>query len=838
MNDKNSMPNTQKTVSKDMSTAVPESRLMPGNDAEYLGMLDQALDMGISIFSDDLKYKYLSAGMFEQLGLCSNALKVGDELQVAHNLMLENGILTPKIIEKNLLSADEHSRRTNGNKFSGVMEFADGRTMHLTRTKLRNGYTVSVSHDISELVEKDSLLQDAMFLGRSGYWIYDLQTKKVELSKTLQFYFPKQVKKAIKETGINGINAATIPEDKNIMPEAIKKALTTNDRFAYETRSKAVDGTILHGSTSGEIMRDAKGRPTKIRAFVKDNTLEKQQAKELKDAKDAAVAASHAKSEFLANMSHEIRTPMNGILGMAELLGHSDITERQRDFVKVINSSANALLTVINDILDFSKIEAGKLSLDPVPFDLKESINDVASLVVQSARDKGLELIVNYSPRFERYFVGDGGRLRQVVTNLLSNAIKFTSKGRIILDVDVKVSRQDIQLVTVSVADTGIGIEKDKLEAVFNKFTQADGSTTRLYGGTGLGLSISKCIVEMMHGRISVDSEFGKGTTFSFTVPLPVDSKSQPIHYDTVLMAGKRALIVDDVDVNLHLLSEHLRAWDMETAITKLPHQVHGLLKSAEAQGTPFDIILVDYLMPEMDGKMLAESLVKADDIHTPPMVMLSSCDQPMTREEFANIGIGGFMMKPLKEKRLHEIMVKVLSEQAARKKIEENTKAQNEAPGISPELLDAIALAEEPTASKPKTKMEILVAEDFDLNQDVVRLMLSDSMFVPVFANNGDIAVNMFKAEPDRFPLILMDVSMPVKDGYQATRDIIQFETETGRKHTPIIALTGHALKDDRDKCINCGMDDYLTKPVKHEDLEATLHKWLSKIGAKQKVA
>jgi len=507
-------------------------------------------------------------------------------------------------------------------------------------------------------------------------------------------------------------------------------------------------------------------------------------------------------------MSHEIRTPMNGILGMAELLDASDISDRQKDYVSVINNSASALLTIINDILDFSKIEAGAFEIDPVPFDLKASIDDVAALLRSNAHEKGLELIINYPSNIPKAFIGDAGRIRQVITNLVGNAVKFTESGHIRIDVNVK-SARGMGVCTVEVTDTGIGISPEKMNRIFDKFTQADGSTTRVYGGTGLGLTISKAIIEMMSGRMRVRSKLGEGSTFGFRVALPLDADAKDERFNSSLVENKRALIVDDIDINRTLFTQQLSEWGVtsDTAVDG----VDALTKIRNAQdaGQPYDLLLLDFLMPGMNGQEFAQILSQTTSLDTPQIIMLSSCDQPISTKDLSHIGIDSYLIKPVRERRLFETIVRVLSNPVERERpIEVETKPTQRAP----------------------IKQDILVAEDFTLNQDVVKLMLADTPFNPVFAENGQVALDMFRAEPDRFPVIVMDVSMPVMDGHASTRAIRKHEKETGRTPVPIIALTGHALKNDRQDCFNAGMDDYLTKPVKQVQLIEKLETYTGK--------
>ncbi|MGJ8558921.1 MAG: response regulator [Litorimonas sp.] len=937
--------------------------LEDGKEREFLQMLLQNLDVGVAILDSDMRYRMLSNASFQQLGLEKGDIELGDPLSKMHNVMMKNGMMTPDIMAKNALSEAAHrtNAETGTETTTRLVKLGDGTTHRFCRQVLDNGYTISVAADVSELVEKDQLLESALLLGRSGIWTYDFGTKTYALSKSLDAYFSSEKADEVRKSGFM---AALAPEDRPRMKEALQNIAKTQDRFDIDLRIMHRSGKYRWCSTIAELVRDDKGRPIRLRAFVKDTEREHRHQVELEAAKDNAVHASKAKSEFLANMSHEIRTPMNGILGMAELLGLSNIDDRQREYVNVITNSANALLCIINDILDFSKIEAGALHLDPTPFDLKSSINDVTSLLITNAQDKGLELIINYPTNFPTTFIGDAGRFRQILTNLVGNAIKFTAEGHVRIDVNVETSDEDpnTPMVTLDVTDTGIGIASDSLQAVFDKFTQADGSTTRVYGGTGLGLAITKRIVEMMDGEIYVRSEIGEGSTFGVRVPLPIDKNAKIELFDIAALSGQHALIVDDIEVNRTILADQVAGWGMTSQSVNNGIEAAEALKTASESpdAKPYDVILLDYLMPGVNGRELASMLSKQSSLAVPPIVMLSSCDQSVMSEELRDIGIETYLVKPVRERRLFDTLGRVLAtkpEQAALPVVSNPTQpsppkpmqatpvtptlqaaplqvspppietAQVEpvqttpvfAPLPTPDQYKTIQLttdpallpvtAEQPShgsdpvftephhadpdTEKPETalidsmladlsarssepnqtsepqktlptapplsapsvpqnrsmmpvsganpvpaptpeapqpektaKQEILVAEDFPLNRDVVRLMLVESAFEPVFAENGKLASDLYMESPDRFPLVLMDVSMPVMDGFQATKVIRDWEATQGHTSNPvpIIALTGHALKNDRQECLDAGMSHYLTKPVKQTELLETL--------------
>lgn len=806
---------------------IDSSRIQSGQNTNFFNIIDDALDVGVAILDENMTYRYMGAGMMRQLGLPKGTLKVGDSLSDCHRVMIERGIVPPKLFEDNDIAADETSAAEFGeNGNDNIHSFSDGRKIQLVRKKMPNGFFVSMSYDVTSLIAKDEILEGALQLGNAGYWTYDFATKTYYLNKTLKKYFGQKCLKKINE---QGMLITVHKDDRTKYKTALKQIAENNDVFDVTCRTYTSGEQETYSRSTGRVYRDVNGKALSIRCFVKDVTQEHQQNLAYQQAKDEAIAASHAKSEFLANMSHEIRTPMNGVLGMAELLANTNVDEKQSEFIKVINDSASALLTIINDILDFSKIEAGALDLDPTVFDLRDTINDVTSLLLNKSKEKGLELIVNYPSTLPQQFIGDAGRIRQVITNLVSNAIKFTDNGHVLIDVEVssKTRSSDKNMVTVKVADTGIGIEKHKIEAIFQKFTQADGSTTRTYGGTGLGLSICKKIVELMNGRMNTISTFGVGSTFSFTIPLSQHETQTKPAFDLDVAAGKRVLIIDDIDVNRRVMAQQAKNWGMHASDCANGVDALFALRAAKETGKPFDIILMDYLMPGMNGIELASMLSANTGLEPPPIIMLSSCDQPSSSEELANIGILSFLMKPAREAMLCKSILNILSAPDT---------SLPSLPKLEGGSLDQSVAAPPPSAATQK--ISILVAEDFKLNQDVVRLMLADTDFLPVFANNGAEAVKLFKEAPDEYPIVVMDVSMPVMDGYEATNLINMFNEKNGRPHTPIIALTGHALKNDRENCLDAGMDDYLVKPVQQSKLIATLNKYYEMTKALKSVA
>jgi signal transduction histidine kinase/DNA-binding response OmpR family regulator len=546
-----------------------------------------------------------------------------------------------------------------------------------------------------------------------------------------------------------------------------------------------------------------------------------------------AEAADRAKSEFLANMSHEIRTPMNGVLGMAELLAKTELTPRQKTFTDVIVKSGNALLTIINDILEFSKINAGQLTLDPGPFRLVEAVEDVATLVSARIAEKNLELIVRVDPHLPAFVVGDAGRFRQIVTNLLGNAVKFTEKGHVLVDVSGGVVDGVVQM-KVRVEDTGIGIPAEKLQSVFEKFAQVDGSSTRRHEGTGLGLAISARLVDLMGGKIGVESEIGRGSVFWFSVDLPFHEQQARDDSVPVDVTGARVLVIDDNPVNREILLEQLRSWGFDCAAAESGAVGLAFLNRAAELGASVDCIILDYQMPGMTGADVAKAISSDSRLSSIPVVLLTSVDQIDFGKLVIDYGIAAHLTKPARSAVLLGTVISSI--QKARTQVGKAqfvcepvaVKPAAAAPAFT--VIHPMAPAQSTgalDASSVQGPIDILIAEDNEINQLVFGQILTGLGLSYRIASNGRTVVEMYRALKPR--LILMDVSMPEMNGFEATRTIRSNEAASGAPRTPIIGVTAHALKGDRDKCLEAGMDDYLPKPVSPDRLGTKIGAWLS---------
>ena len=562
--------------------------------------------------------------------------------------------------------------------------------------------------------------------------------------------------------------------------------------YAYKRPN---DGEIIWLHALGKVVRNEQGKILHMYGAYQDVTQQIADEEALQEAKEAAEAATRAKSDFLANMSHEIRTPMNGIIGMTELALDTDLTTEQREYLQTVLSSADSLLSLINDILDFSKIEAKKLELDPISFELRERIGETLSTLAVRAHDKGLELAFDVDPRVPESVVGDVHRIRQVLVNLLGNAIKFTEQGEIVLRIELV--RQSEQVVTLrfAVQDTGIGLPAEKLDTIFQPFEQADASTTRKYGGTGLGLAICIRLVELMGGEMKVESQLGRGTTFSFTADLQIGAETLAGHAarSPEQLKGMRVLVIDDNETNRRILAKMLQNWGMvPVVVDSAAKGLQALQASLDEQ--PIGLVLSDVNMPEMDGFMFARQVKDQSALKHTPIILLTSANRSGDGARCRELGIAAHLIKPARQSLLFDaIATSVGAGEVDEKPSSDATSERRH------ELADQ--------------QLRLLLAEDNATNQKFAVRALTKAGHSVLVANNGQEAVDAWAGE--EFDAVLMDIQMPVMDGYLATAEIRQREAPSGR-HTPIIAMTAHAMKGDKEKCLAAGMDGYVTKPIK----------------------
>jgi PAS domain S-box-containing protein len=598
------------------------------------------------------------------------------------------------------------------------------------------------------------------------------------------------------------------PEDRdtaeNLMKDYLERRVPS---YSAEYRLRCKDGSYKWVLSRGQAIWGSHDEAIRLAGSQADITERKLNEAELISAKEQADSANLAKSEFLANMSHEIRTPMNGILGMTELVLDTALTDEQREHLGLVRLSAESLLLIVNDVLDFSKIEARKMELDLIPFDLRESLGETMMALSFRAHQKGLELVYEVQPEVPEALLGDPGRIRQILVNLVGNAIKFTEHGEVFVRVDEQSQGSTTTELHFAVKDTGVGIPVEKQGKIFDAFSQADGSMTRKYGGTGLGLTICVRLVEMMGGRVWLESQPGQGSTFHFTVQLAVQdaASARLIPIQPEQLRDLHALIVDDNFTNRRVLCGMLTRWGMRPTAVEGGRAALQAIEIAKSTGHPFPLILMDGQMPDMDGFALAEQIQKDPGLIAVTIMMLTSAGHLGDAARCRERGISAYLVKPIRQTELLDAICQVLNK-------------------IS--LTKSRPLVTRHTLQEDKHRSRVLLAEDNAVNQTLAVRLLEKRGYSVIVAGNGEEAVNAF--ENNQFDVVLMDIQMPGMNGFEATAAIRAKEKLTGG-HVPIIAMTAHALKGDQERCLSAGMDGYISKPIRTSELFSTIESMLS---------
>ncbi|AMV18788.1 PAS domain-containing hybrid sensor histidine kinase/response regulator [Planctomyces sp. SH-PL14] len=584
------------------------------------------------------------------------------------------------------------------------------------------------------------------------------------------------------------------------------RRLTQSDVVTgFESEVYRRDGSVIWISENARAIRDAGDQIVRYEGTVVDIT-ERKQLDDFRRQKETADAANQAKSTFLARMSHEIRTPLNGVIGMLELLRSSPLDGRQQHHVQIARTSADVLLGLINQLLDFSKIEAGKLELESVEFDVQTLVDDVIEMFGHKAQDKGIELTAHVLPEVPRLAQGDPERIRQMLINLVNNALKFTERG----EVSIQVSREESGEIRFSVRDTGIGLTPPQKERLFSPFMQADASTTRKYGGTGLGLAICRQLAELMGGCIEVDSEPGSGSTFWFRIPLRAAADSErPRLTVPANLARLRVLAVDDNVTNLTILHDQLTQWTFRPTLLSDPTKVLAELRQGQVEGDPYRLVILDHQMPGMDGEKVARAIRREAGLGRVPLLMLTSADNPLSREIREQAGLAACISKPVRESRLFDTIISTLNPESRRQ----------DRPGASPR---------HDLTPSPVHRGKLLLAEDNDINQLVAVQILQNAGWDVDVADDGQAAVDAVLRT--RYDAVLMDCQMPILDGLEATREIRRLEQDGSLsvqacRPLPIIALTANASTGDRDRCLAAGMGAFVSKPIVVDQLLGVLN-------------
>ena len=728
--------------------------------------------------------------------------------------------------EATLRSADGGlvSVSTNGHYYrdaAGIVRGVEGAMRDITSRKLADA-TLRDSRDRLDFVLR---------CAEVGAWDWDITSGTATWDETIVALYG--MAPGVLQGPWESFDRRVHPDDLGALEAAIGSCLETGAPYEAEFRVLRADGDVAYVAERGKETRDAAGTPVRMSGVTWDISRRRATEESLHQAKEQTEAANReleltaqranqlaleaesansAKSEFLANMSHEIRTPMNGVLGMTTLLLDTDLDAEQRDYANTVQDSAEALLTIINDILDFSKIEAGKLEMETLDFDLRRTVEDTCDLPALLAQSKGLELTAMVEADVPSSLRGDPGRLRQVLTNLIGNAVKFTAHGEVAVSVALVEEVETEATLRFQVRDTGMGIPADKLDLLFEAFTQADASTTRRFGGTGLGLTISRRLVELMGGRIGADSEPGVGSTFWFTAGFAKQDPTVSTVADELLepvdIADVRVLAVDDNATNRRVIAGMLDAWSCRHTEVDGAAPALEALRAAHGEGDPYRIVILDMMMPDTDGEDLGVAIKSDPALAGSELIMMTSMGSRGDAGRLESLGFAAYLTKPVKQSQVFDCLMVVL-----------NRRERPDSRGPS-RIITRHALAD-----RDKRLVRILLAEDNPINQRVALKTLEKLGYRAEAVGNGAEAVEALGR--GRYDLVLMDVQMPEMDGLEATRRIRDPHSAVRDHRVPIVALTAHAMKEDRDACLAAGMNDYLSKPIDPDQLAAVLARW-----------
>ncbi len=809
-------------VSQDITARQQAESKLRENEEKYRGLFESSRDAIVLVFPPNWTFTAANPAAVELFGADS----------VEHLTSLGPTDVSPQYQPDGELTADKARRMIDialaegSHSFEWTHKQIRGQnftaSILLTRITIygQPGLQATVRDITAQKLAEESLRASQARLSltvqgaRVGIWDWDIISNAIQFSPEWAAQLGYTLEE-VPQTFESWALRLHLDDRQRVLADIQAFLTKGRTQFESEYRLQHRDGTYRWILSRGSLLTEEGTLSRRLLGINLDVTDRRKAEDELREAKNAAEAASRAKSEFLANMSHEIRTPMNGVIGMTELLKSTELTKTQQHYLETIATSGESLLLLINDILDFSKIEAGKLELQPIDFDLRTLVESVLEQLAGRAQQQQIELGGFFQATVPTAVHGDPGRIRQILTNLVANAVKFPHKGEVIVRVLLE-SLTDGQAQTaairINVTDTGIGINEAGLQRLFQSFTQVDGSTTRQYGGTGLGLAISKQLTELMGGRIGVTSQLGKGSTFWVVLPLRIQNRpSTPLAVPPSLLKGKRVCIVESHQSNQDILQHYIQSWGMTTVAVASAAAALSALERAALGEEPIHAVVMDYQLPDMDGMTLATAIHLRPEFAEVPLVLMTAFSQRGDGEAAVRAGCAAYLTKPLRYLDLYECLLQVLGATAQ--------------PGTStlPALITRHSLAE----SRAQRHSHVLVVEDHPVNQEVAALLLRNMGCRVDVAGSGREAVEA--VTQTAYDLVFMDCQMPGMDGYAATCAIRKLEQERQTVRMPIVALTAHALQGDRQECINAGMDDYLMKPFTKEGLKQILDRWLT---------